>query len=294
VRLGELIAEADLPPGVFGLVTGYGPTAGAALAGHPDVDALAFTGSTDVGREIVKASVGNLKRIRLELGGKSPNLVFADADLDQATAGSALGIFANQGQVCCATSRIFVQREIIDRFTEGLVAQAKAVRLGQPFDPETTMGPLISREQHDRVLGYLAIGRSEGATVAIGGGAGPQAKGYFIAPTVFTDVRNDMRIAQEEIFGPVATVIPFKDENDAVLQGNDTSYGLAAAIFTRDIGRAVSVSRRLKAGTVWINNTMTLGVISPFGGYKQSGFGRKAGKPTIEHYMQTKSVFIKI
>src|SRR5579875_2126144 len=248
VRMGELICEAGLPDGVVNIVTGFGPTAGAALAGHPDVDKVAFTGSTEVGKLILQASAGNLKRVSLELGGKSPNVIFADADLEQAVAISASGVFRNQGQVCCAATRMFVQERIYDRFADAIAAKANEIRLGPPLDPATTMGPLVSREQHERVLGYLQLAREEGAQAKAGGERVPQARGYFVKPTIFTGASNQMRIAREEIFGPVAVLIPFKDENDAVLQGNDTTYGLAAGVWTRDLSRAHKVARALKAG----------------------------------------------
>ena len=294
IRLAELLVEAGVPDGVVNIVTGFGETAGAAIASHPGIDKVAFTGSTEVGREIVKASAGNLKRVSLELGGKSPNIIFADANLEDAVRGSAVGIFANQGEVCCAASRMFVQEKIYEKFAEGLVNSASKIRLGNPFEAGTTMGPLVSKDQHDRVLGYLATGKQEGAKASIGGDRGPQAKGYFVQPTVFTGVNNDMKIAREEIFGPVASVIPFKDENDAVLQGNDTTYGLAAAVWTRDISRAHAIARKMKAGTVWVNCYMVMDPISPFGGYKQSGFGREMGKEALDLYTQVKSVFVKL
>jgi aldehyde dehydrogenase (NAD+) len=294
IRLGELMLEAGLPEGVVNIVTGFGPTAGAALAAHPDVDKVAFTGSTEVGKEILRASAGNLKHVSLELGGKSPNIIFPDAEMTSATFGSMMGIFITQGQVCCAGSRVFVQDSVYDQFTDSLSRMAADLALGDPFDPNTRMGPLVSKEQHERVLGYLKIGKQEGAKVKVGGDAGPQECGYFVQPTVFIDVKNNMRIAQEEIFGPVASAIRFKDENDAVLQGNDTTYGLAAAVWTRDISRALTVARRLRAGTVWINCYGMLDPVSPFGGYKQSGFGRELGKHSIDLYTQIKSVFAQL
>jgi acyl-CoA reductase-like NAD-dependent aldehyde dehydrogenase len=294
LRLGELILEAGLPEGVVNIVTGFGPTAGGALAAHPDVDKVAFTGSTEVGKEILKASTSNLKRVSLELGGKSPNIIFPDADVNSAVFGSMMGIFLNQGQVCCAGSRIFVQEGMYDQFTDSLSQMAQTLTLGDPFDPNTRMGPLVSKEQHERVLGYLKVGRDEGAQAKVGGDKGPQERGYFVKPTVFTGVKNNMRIAREEIFGPVAAAIPFKDESDAVLQGNDTSYGLAAAVWTKDISRAMTIARKLKAGTVWVNTYGALDPISPFGGYKQSGFGRELGKHAIELYTQIKSVYVKL
>ena len=293
LAFGRLTLEAGLPAGVLNIVTGFGPTAGAAVARHRDIDKVAFTGSTSVGKEILQAAAGNLKHVSLELGGKSPNIIFDDADIELAVAGSATGIFRNQGQVCCAGSRIFVQQKTYDEFAERLTQAASGITLGDPLQSNTTMGPLVSGEQHERVLGYLKIGKQEGARVAAGGERGPQPKGYFVRPTVFADVKGSMRIAREEIFGPVASLIPFQDETDAVLQANDTIYGLAAAVWTRNIDRAYALARRLRAGTVWINCYGILDPISSFGGYKQSGFGRELGKHSIELYTQAKSVFIK-
>ncbi|HXW84220.1 MAG TPA: aldehyde dehydrogenase family protein, partial [Candidatus Binataceae bacterium] len=278
LRLGELILETGLPEGVVQIVTGFGPGAGSSIAEHPDIDKVAFTGSGEVGKLILKASAGNLKRVSLELGGKSPNIIFPDADMQQAAVGSMMGVFMNQGQVCCAGTRVFVQESLYDQFTDSLSQMAKTITVGNGLDSGTRMGPLVSKEQHDRVLGYLKVGKEEGAKVKVGGDRGKQEAGYFVQPTVFTGVKNNMRIAQEEIFGPVASAIPFKDENDAVLQGNDTTYGLAAAVWTKDINRAHKVARSLKAGTVWINCYGMIDPMSPFGGYKQSGFGRELGK----------------
>jgi aldehyde dehydrogenase (NAD+) len=294
LRLGELILESGLPEGVVNIITGFGPGAGSSIAEHPDIDKVAFTGSGEVGKIILKASAGNLKRVSLELGGKSPNIIFPDADMKQAAFGSMMGIFLNQGQVCCAGSRVFVQQGIYDQFTEQLSEMANGIKLGNPLDPGTRMGPLVSKEQHERVLGYLKSGKGEGAHVKAGGEAGNQERGYFVKPTVFTDVNNSMKIAREEIFGPVAAAIPFKDENDAVFQGNDTTYGLAAAVWTSDVSRAHKVARALKAGTVWVNCYSVLDPISPFGGYKESGFGRELGKYAIDLYTQIKSVYIKL
>ncbi len=297
LRLGELLLEAGVPDGVVNILPGYGETAGAAIAEHPGIDKVAFTGSTEVGRLILKASAGNLKRVSLELGGKSPNIVFADADLDAATIGALGGIFFNQGQVCCAGSRLFVQERMYDEFTDKVGTYAKTVKLGMPLDPETRMGPLVSNEQFDRVKGYLKVGKAEGATVKTGGDVateGALAKGYFVQPTVFTGVTNSMRIAREEIFGPVVAAIPFTDEHDAVFQGNDTMYGLAAGVWTRDVSKAHKVARALKAGTVWVNCYGQIDATSPFGGYKQSGFGRELGKHSIELYTQVKQVWMKL
>ncbi len=294
LRLGELILESGLPESVVQIITGFGPGAGSSIAEHPDIDKVAFTGSTEVGKLILKASTGNLKRVSLELGGKSPNIIFPDADMQSAVFGSMLGIFMNQGQVCCAGSRVFVQESMYDQFTDSLAQMAQSLTLGNPLETGTRMGPLVSKEQHERVLGYLEIGKKEGAKAKVGGEAGNQERGYFVKPTVFTDVKNSMKIAREEIFGPVAAAIPFKDENDAVFQGNDTTYGLAAAVWTRDISRAHKIARALKAGTVWINCYGMIDPMSPFGGYKQSGFGRELGKYAIDLYTQIKSVYTKL
>jgi acyl-CoA reductase-like NAD-dependent aldehyde dehydrogenase len=294
IRIGELICEAGVPDGVVNIVTGFGPTAGGAIAAHPDIDKVAFTGSTEVGKLILQASTGNLKRVSLELGGKSPNVIFPDAPMEQAVALSATGVFRNQGQVCCAATRMFVQERIYDEFADRISAKANEINLGQPLNPATTMGPLVSSEQHERVLGYLKLAHDEGARAKAGGERGPQEKGYFVKPTIYTDVKNEMRIAREEIFGPVAVLIPFKDENDAVLQGNDTTYGLGAGVWTQDVGRAHKVARALKAGSVWVNCYGVIDPISPFGGYKESGFGRELGRHSIDLYTQIKSVYVKL
>jgi acyl-CoA reductase-like NAD-dependent aldehyde dehydrogenase len=294
IRMGELICEAGVPDGVVNIVTGFGPTAGGALAAHPDVDKIAFTGSTEVGKLILQASAGNLKRVSLELGGKSPNVIFPDAPMEAAVALSATGVFRNQGQICCAATRMFVQEGIYDEFADRIAAKANEINLGQPLDPATTMGPLVSSEQHERVLGYLKVANQEGAKAKAGGDRGRQEKGYFVKPTIYTGVKNEMRIAREEIFGPVAVLIPFKDENDAVLQGNDTTHGLGAGVWTRDISRAHKVARALKAGSVWVNCYGLIDPISPFGGYKQSGFGRELGPQSVDLYTQIKSVYIKL
>ena len=293
LRIGELIMEADLPEGVVNIITGYGETAGAAIASHPDIDKVAFTGSTAVGKLILQASTGNLKRVSLELGGKSPNIVFPDADLEDAVPTSLMGFCMLSGQVCCAGTRVFVQSDFHDRFVDHLTRYAGNVKAGDPLDANTMVGPLVSKEQFNRVNGYIVDGKDEGARAALGGGV-RTGKGYFVDPTIFTDVRNSMKIAREEIFGPVAAVIPFKDENDAVLQGNDTTYGLAAAVWTQDVSRAFRVARALKAGTVWINCYNNIDPISPFGGYKQSGIGRELGRHSIDLYTQIKSVYVKI
>ncbi|MGH7915056.1 MAG: aldehyde dehydrogenase family protein, partial [Candidatus Binataceae bacterium] len=294
LRVGELILEAGVPDGVVNIVTGFGPTAGAAIAAHPGIDKVAFTGSTEVGKLILQASAGNLKRVSLELGGKSPNVIFADAEMEEAVALSAVGVFRNQGQICCAATRMFVQEGIYDDFAERITAKAREIKLGQPLDPATTMGPLVSSEQHERVLGYLKLAREEGALAKVGGQRGPQEKGYFVRPTIYTGIKNTMTIAREEIFGPVAVLIPFKDEQDAVLQGNDTTYGLGAGVWTRDVSRAHKVARALRAGSVWVNCYGIIDPISPFGGYKESGFGRELGRHSIDLYTQVKSVYVKL
>src|SRR5713101_1319067 len=293
LRLGELIMEAGLPEGVLNIVTGFGPGAGSSIAEHPEIDKVAFTGSTEVGKIILKASAGNLKKVSLELGGKAPNIIFPDADLDQAVPTAMMGVFFNSGQVCCAGTRIFVQRDKYDEVVGKLANFSKGVTMGDPFDQKSTIGPLVSREQFDRVKSYLDVGKKEGAKVAAGGEAGT-GKGYFVNPTLFTGVNNEMRIAREEIFGPVGAAISFKDENDAVFQGNNTDYGLSAAVWTRDLSRAHKMARSLKAGTVWVNCFNQLDPITPFGGYKQSGFGRELGKYAIDLYTQIKSVWMKL
>jgi len=294
LRLGELITGAGLPAGTVNIITGLGPGAGSSIAEHPDVDKIAFTGSTDVGKLILQASTGNLKRVSLELGGKSPNIIFGDADLKSAVPNAVRGVFYNSGQVCTARTRIFAERGIYESFVDKFVRESTEMTVGDPFDPGTKMGPLISRAQFERVVNYVEVGKQEGARMVTGGKLPGAGKGYFVAPTVFADVDNRMRIAREEIFGPVATVIPFKDEHDAVLQANDTIYGLAASVWTRDIGRAHRVARATKAGTVLINCHGGSDVISPLGGYKQSGFGRELGVHSLELYTQLKSVYCKL
>jgi acyl-CoA reductase-like NAD-dependent aldehyde dehydrogenase len=294
LRLAELFLEAGFPEGVFNVVTGHGEAAGAALAEHDDVDKITFTGSTDVGRYLLRAAAGNLKKVSLELGGKSPNIVFADADLEAALKGVFMGIFFCQGEICSAGSRLFVEESIYDKFVAQLADMAKAVRLGHGLDPETKMGPLVSRAQQERVLEYVGIGKSEKAEAVAGGKSpnGALAGGCFVEPTVFAGVTNDMRIAREEIFGPVVCALPFKDLPDAIQQGNDTPFGLAAGVWTRDLRKAHQAAAALDAGTVWVNCYNAFDNASPWGGFKQSGWGREKGPYGLDLFTQIKSVVI--
>ncbi len=289
LRLGEIIQEAGIPDGVVNIVPGYGETAGAALAAHPDVDKVAFTGSTEVGKLILQAAAGNLKKVSLELGGKSPNVVFSDVDLDQAIAGSASAIFFNHGQCCCAGSRLFVEDKIFDKVVEGVSEEAKKIHLGPGFDSSSDMGPLVSQEQLNRVCNYLESGFSEGAQATVGGERYGN-KGYFVKPTVLVNTNPKMKVVQEEIFGPVVTAIPFRDPQELVARANDTSYGLAAGVWTRDIQKAHRVAAQLRAGTVWINCYNIFDAALPFGGYKQSGWGREMGHEVLEQYTEVKAV----
>jgi acyl-CoA reductase-like NAD-dependent aldehyde dehydrogenase len=295
LRLAELCGEAGVPDGVVNVVTGFGEEAGQALAQHYDVDKVAFTGSTEVGRKILHASEGNLKRVTLELGGKSPNIVFADANMKRASKGSMMGVFVNSGQVCTAGTRILVESSVHDDFVASLVDATSSMKLGNPLEEDTGMGPVVSQEQLDRVTGYIDIGRSEGAEVVAGGERQEDlGDGYFVQPTVFAGVRNDMRIAQEEIFGPVAAVIEVGDVDEAIAIANDTMYGLAAAVWTNDVTKAHRVARGIKAGTVWVNTTGLFDPAVSFGGYKQSGFGRELGKHSLEAYTENKSVWVNL
>jgi betaine-aldehyde dehydrogenase len=286
--------EIGLPPGVVNIINGLGESTGAALVAHPGVDKIAFTGSAAVGKIIVKCAADTLKRVTLELGGKSPNIFFTDADWEASVDGALFGVFINQGEVCSAGSRILVEKKIYTKFVEAMTEKAKRIKLGPPLERETKMGPLVSKEQYDRVSSYLEVGKRE-AKVAIGGGRPKQiSKGYYLEPTIFYDVENSARIAREEIFGPVASVIPFDGEADAIRIANDTPYGLAAAVWTRDIYKAFRVVKSLRAGIVWVNHMQPTYVEAPWGGYKQSGFGRELGPWGLEEYLETKQVFVNL
>ena len=294
LRIGELILEAGFPEGVVNLLPGFGPTAGAAIARHMDVDKVAFTGSTEVGRLILEAAAhSNLKRVTLELGGKSPNIIFSDVDLDEAVEGAHLGLFSNQGQICCAGSRVYVEDSIYDAFVEKSVTRARARVVGNPLDPATEQGPQVDQAQFDKVMGYVQAGQREGAALACGGKR-IGTRGYFVEPTVFADVRDDMEIAREEIFGPVMSVIPFRDLADVIARANHTVYGLAAGVWTRDIRKAHAVANNVRAGTVWVNCYNVLDTRAPFGGFKQSGIGRELGEYGLQEYTEIKTVTVKL
>jgi phenylacetaldehyde dehydrogenase len=292
LRLGELLVEAGVPDGVVNIVTGFGETAGAAVAAHDDVDKVAFTGSTEVGKLIVKAAAGNLKKVSLELGGKSPNIIFRDAgDLEAAISGAANAIFFNHGQCCCAGSRLLVEKDIFDEVVSGVAERAKKIRLGPGLDPDTEMGPLVSEEQLTRVSHFLHQGKQDGACYVTGGGRAGE-RGYFVQPTVAKDVNPKMSIVREEIFGPVVVAEPFSRPEELVPRANDTTYGLAAGVWTRDIAKAHHIASQLRAGTVWINCYNVFDSALPFGGYKQSGWGREMGHEVLEAYTETKAVVI--
>ena len=291
--LGELVCEAGFPDGVVNIVPGFGETAGAALAAHPDVDKCAFTGSTEVGKLIVKAAAGNLKKVSLELGGKSPNVIYKDANLDVAIPGSASAIFFNHGQCCCAGSRLYVERPIFDQVVEGVAEHARKIKVGPGTESGTDMGPLVSEEQLSRVCGYLESGFSQGAKAVVGGRKLGE-KGYFVEPTVLVNAREDMKVMQEEIFGPVVAALPFDDPAELMSRSNDSTYGLAAAVWTTDISKAHRTATMLKAGTVWINCYNIFDAALPFGGYKQSGWGREMGREVLDLYTQTKAVCARL
>jgi acyl-CoA reductase-like NAD-dependent aldehyde dehydrogenase len=296
LRFAELTREAGLPEGVFNVVPGPGGKAGMALVRHPGVDKIAFTGSTEVGKGIMREAASTLKRVSLELGGKSPNIVFADADLEAALRGAMTGIFYNKGEVCAAGSRLFLEERIHDEFVDKLAQRARGLKVGDPLDKATRMGPVVSKAQMEAVLGYIEAGKREGAKLVAGGDRADvgSGRGYFVQPTVFAGVTNRMTIAREEIFGPVVSVIPFKDFDEGVAQGNDTFYGLAAAVWTRDVGKALRAARAVRAGTVWVNAYNLFDAALPFGGFKESGFGRELGQAGMDLYTEVKSVWVDL
>ena len=294
LEVARSFVDVGFPPGVINIITGFGEAAGAPLVTHPDVDKVAFTGSASVGKLILRSAADSIKRVTLELGGKSPNIFFADADFEAAIDGALFGVFINQGEVCSAGSRILVEQSIYTKFLDALVAKTKSIKLGAPLDRETKMGPLVSKEQYDRVREYQEIGKGEARLVAGGGRSQVSAKGYYVEPTIFADVNNSSRIAREEVFGPVAAVIPFDGENAAIRIANDTPYGLAAAVWSRDIFRVMRVVKAVRAGIVWVNHMQPTYVEAPWGGYKQSGFGRELGPWGMEEYLETKQVHINL
>jgi aldehyde dehydrogenase (NAD+) len=294
LRVGELIIEAGFPPGVVNILPGYGPTAGQAIARHMDVDKVAFTGSTEVGHLIMEAAAqSNLKRVTLELGGKSPAIVFADADMDATIEGTHFGLFFNQGQCCCAGSRLYVEDKIYDEFVERSAKRARQRKVGDPFDPKTEQGPQVDQTQFDKVMGYIESGKKEGARLVCGGKRAGE-RGYFVEPTVFADVKDRMTIAREEIFGPVMSILKFSSMDELVERANDTTYGLAAAVWTRDIGKAHAIANRVRAGTVWVNCYDVFDAAAPFGGFKQSGMGRELGEYGLQQYTEVKTVTVKL
>ena len=294
IRFGELALEAGVPPGVINIVQGFGADAGARLVAHPQVDKIGFTGSTRTGRGLLKSVAdSNLKKVTLELGGKSPDIIFADADLDAAIAGVAMGVFFNQGECCCAGTRIYVEDKVYDQVVAGMVEEAKKIRLGSGQDPNVDMGPLVSQNQFDTVMGYIDAGKSDGATVAVGGARAGE-KGFFVQPTLFTDVDPNMSIVREEIFGPVASVERFSDIDDVLKRANDSDYGLGAGVWTTDVAKTHRVAGAIRAGTVFVNCYNVFDAAMPFGGYKQSGWGRNRGRQAFEAFTETKAVYVKL
>ncbi len=293
LRMAKLAQEAGIPDGVINVIPGYGPTAGAPLVEHPEVDKIAFTGSTEIGHLIAREAAPSMKRVSLELGGKSPNIVFADSDLDAAAAGSHFGLYFNQGQCCCAGSRLYVEDKVHDKFVDKIVSLNKSRKLGDPLDPATEQGPQVDKTQLDKVLGYIEVGKKQGAQCVTGGGRWGQ-KGYYVEPTLFTEVKDDMTIAQEEIFGPVMSILRFKNLDDIIERANKTCYGLAAAVWTRDIAKAHYVASKIKAGTVWVNCYDVFDAAAPFGGFKQSGVGRELGERGLDAYTEWKTVTVSL
>jgi aldehyde dehydrogenase (NAD+) len=291
----KLVEQAGFPPGVINVVTGFGGEVGAPLVEHPLVAKIAFTGSDATGQRIYEAAARGMKRVTMELGGKSPNIVFDDADLDNAVKGAVSGIFAATGQTCIAGSRLLVQRTVHDQFVDKLVALARTARMGNPMNRETQIGPVTNQPQLEKILSYIDIAKAERAELVLGGARAVRPEcgtGWFVEPTIFTGVHNGMRIAQEEVFGPVLSIIPFSDEEEAIAVGNDVVYGLAAGVWTQSMRRALTMAERLQAGTVWVNTYRAVSYMSPFGGYKRSGIGRESGQEMIKEYLQTKSVWI--
>jgi len=294
LKFAELCQEAGLPPGVVNVVTGPGGKVGMAMVRDPRVDKIAFTGSTEVGKQIMREAAGTLKRLSLELGGKSPNIVFADADMEAAVRGAMTGIFYNKGEVCAAGSRLFVEEPIHDEFVSKLTDRVKTLKVGDPMDKSTRMGPVVSKAQMDTVMSYIEAGNREGAKLVAGGKRAVSGKGYFVEPTIFDGVSNTMTIAREEIFGPVLSVIPFRSVDNGLAQGNATTYGLAAAVWTRDVAKALKAARAIRAGTVWVNAYNLFDAALPFGGFKESGFGREMGSVGLDHYTEVKTVWVDL
>src|SRR5687768_8397345 len=293
LRMARLAQKAGIPDGVINVVPGYGPTAGAAIVKHPDVAKVAFTGEYRTAQIIMRDASQTLKRLTFELGGKSPNIVFADADLEAAAAGSHFGLYFNQGQCCCAGSRLFVQEKVYDKFVDKLAGMNKTRKLGDPLDPNTEQGPQVDQAQFDKIMHYIGLGKSEGATCVTGGNRFGD-RGYYVEPTLFADVTDEMSIAKDEIFGPVLSVLRFKDLDEIVARANNTTYGLAAAVWTRDVGKAHYLAKKIKAGTIWVNCYDVFDAAAPFGGFKMSGMGRELGEKGLDAYTETKTVTVAL